>query len=85
MIEDTVIAGKKDFSLQQLSHNATNWPDINWNRNNELYLVHLSEFAAYTKPCLTILIVVHPVQHDLWRSIPAGRHVSRHLIICLPG
>lgn len=33
LLKDTVSARKKDFSLQQLSHNASHWPNINWNRN----------------------------------------------------
>lgn len=36
-----------------------------------------------TKKNYTILVVVHPVQHDFRCSVPARGHVSRHLIICL--
>lgn len=33
----------------------------------------------------TVLVVVHPVEHDLGRSVPARGHVSRHLVVRLPG
>lgn len=29
----------------------------------------------------TCHVVMHPVQHDLWGTIPAGGHVARHLIV----
>jgi hypothetical protein len=28
---------------------------------------------------------VHPVEHDLWRPVPPGRDVARHLILAGPG
>lgn len=31
----------------------------------------------------TCLIVVHPVQHDLWRPVPPCSHISGHLLISL--
>lgn len=45
--KDTVSAGKKDLSLQQLSHNAPHRPDINWRRNTRgslLQLTHKKRF-----------------------------------------
>lgn len=34
---------------------------------------------------LTCVIIVHPVEHDFWGTIPACRYVTRHLIIRLTG
>lgn len=27
---------------------------------------------------------MHPVEHDLWGSVPSGGYVSCHLIVCVP-
>lgn len=32
----------------------------------------------------TCHVVVHPVEHDLRRSVPPGGHVASHFIICVP-
>lgn len=46
LLKDTVSARKKDFTLQQLSHNASHWPNINWNRKTRcLFQRIFSEFA----------------------------------------
>ncbi len=34
---------------------------------------------------LTCHVVVHPVEHDLWGTVPSGGNVSRHFIISQPG
>lgn len=33
---------------------------------------------------VTCLVVVHPVQHDLGRPVPAGRHIPCHLVVRVP-
>ena len=30
------------------------------------------------------MAVVHPVEDDLWSSVPASHHIARHLTVCLP-
>lgn len=36
--------------------------------------------------CLfTCHVVVHPVEHDLWGSVPPGGYVACHFIIGVPG
>lgn len=32
----------------------------------------------------TCHVVVHPVEHDLWGSVPPGGYIARHFIICVP-
>lgn len=32
----------------------------------------------------TCHVVMHPVQHDLGRSVPASGHVAGHLVISVP-
>lgn len=32
----------------------------------------------------TCHVVMHPVQHDLWGTVPAGGHIAGHLIISVP-
>ena len=29
-------------------------------------------------------VVVHPVEHDLWGSVPPCGHIAGHLVICVP-
>lgn len=33
--------------------------------------------------CITCLVVMHPVQHDLRSPVPPGSHIPSHLIICV--
>ena len=33
----------------------------------------------------TCHVVMHPVQHDLRRTVPASSHVAGHLIVSVPG
>lgn len=35
--------------------------------------------------CITCLVVMHPVQHDLRSPVPPGSHIPGHLIICVSG
>ena len=31
----------------------------------------------------TCFVVVHPVEHDLWCSVPSGGYIAGHLIFCM--
>lgn len=33
----------------------------------------------------TCHVVVHPVEHDFWGSVPPGGYIARHLIVRVPG
>lgn len=35
--------------------------------------------------CITCLVVMHPVQHDLRSPVPSSSHVPGHLIVCVSG
>lgn len=35
--------------------------------------------------CITCLVVMHPVQHDLRSPVPPGSHIAGHLIIRVSG
>lgn len=41
LIKDTIVARKKDFPLQQLSHNAPHWPNINCKRDTRSLVIQL--------------------------------------------
>lgn len=41
-------------------------------------------FEKYLFPKPTCLTVVHPVEYDLWSSVPAGHHITSHLGLCVP-
>ena len=34
---------------------------------------------------LTVVVVVHPVEDDLWSAVPATDHVARHFLRHGPG
>lgn len=45
----------------------------------------LSSHACYwDEGKVTGLCVVHPVEDDLWRSVPAGHNIAGHLCVRLP-
>lgn len=54
-------------------------------RTQTLYPEHSSIYRRITEGSFfmpsTCHVVMHPVQHDLWGTVPAGRHVAGHLIV----
>ena len=38
-------------------------------------------FWTYVRGSLTCLVVMHPVEHNLWGPVPPGGHVASHLIL----
>lgn len=54
-------------------------------RTQTLYPEHSSIYRRITERSFfmpsTCHVVMHPVQHDLWGTVPAGRHVAGHLIV----
>lgn len=45
--------------------------------------IHAQEWVSIAVP--TRLIVVHPVEHDFWGSVPPGGHVASHFWLCGSG
>lgn len=54
-------------------------------RTQTLYPEHSSIYRRIAEGSFfmpsTCHVVMHPVQHDLWGSVPAGRHIAGHLIV----
>jgi len=93
--KDTITSFEQRLSQQHLCHDTTCRPDVHCNREQ----TSAFSFNLLYKMCLclsmhscwhnlwgefTSLCVVHPVEDDLGRSVPARHHVASHLSVGLP-
>lgn len=95
MCEDAVMSWEKHLSSNHLSQDAGSRPDIHWegerqNFNNKiamrysvLCLTNWKRLFVLIKGGHTCLTVVHPVEYDLWCSVPSRHNITGHFALCL--
>lgn len=49
------------------------------------FVYETSRYARDQPNCeCTCHVVVHPVEHDLWSTVPPRGHITGHFIVCVP-
>lgn len=85
--KDTVCPREECPSSEKLSHDASHRPNVHCfiprKKKQDTRYTFIHETSRFNCEC-TRHVVVHPVEHDLWSTVPPRGHITRHFIVCVP-
>lgn len=87
---DTVMSLEKHLASYHLSQDTGGWPDVhcqgvenNFNKHTHYCVIAQASAGVCLGDTVTCLTVVHPVEYDLWSSVPARHNIASHFTLCL--